>query len=398
MYRRLLLAALTAVLALTLGAAPPAAAVSARAAGAPAHAVLQSLLDAEHAAGMPGLYAEVRDGRRPWAGAAGVAYVDRDVPAAPWFRHRVGSVTKSFVATTVLQLVGERRLRLDTPARRYLPGLDVPEQVTVRMLLNHTSGIGNYTTALVTTEEELVEMARTTYAPEHLAKLGLGLPPTNAPGAAWSYSNTNYILLGLVIRHVTGKSFRTEITHRILRPLGMRATYFPGADPHIRGPHAGAYVPWSDGTLRDFSVFDMSWGEAAGEMISTAGDLNRFYRALFSGRLLEPALLAEMKTTVPFDPAAPEAGGYGLGVYWLPLPCGRAWGHDGGVIGQTTISWHSEDGTRQVSLGENMSSYPRPSPIDAARNAFLTEALCGSGVRAAAVPRGLLTPDVVLRR
>jgi D-alanyl-D-alanine carboxypeptidase len=131
-------------------------------------------------------------------------------------------------------------------------------------------------------------------------------------------------------------------------------------------------------------------------MISTMDDLNRFFRALLSGRLLSPALLRQMETTVPFDPGAPEAGGYGLGLYWLAVPCGRAWGHDGGVIGQITVSLHSADGRRQASLGENLIT-DTPGGIDAARAAFLTEALCGPATvaRTAATVPVLRTVDVM---
>jgi D-alanyl-D-alanine carboxypeptidase len=383
-----------AVLSLALVAPPAAAAVR--------PAVLRQLLEAEHTAGMPGAYAVVRDGRDAWAGAAGVADIETGRPASPSFRHRIGSITKTFVATTVLQLVGERRVRLDAPAGRYLPRLGIPPEVTVRMLLDHTSGLGNYTTALITGENDLERLRHTTYTPRELVAIGLSLPPTGAPGAGWSYSNTNYVVLGLLIERVTGHRYDAEISRRILYPLGLRSTSFPGVDPYLRGPHSRAYVQWSDGSLRDFSVMNMSWGGAAGEMVSTMADLNRFFRALLSGRLLSPALLAEMKTTVPFDPAVPAAGGYGLGLFWLPLPCGPAWGHNGGVIGQTTVSLHSPDGRRQVSLGENM-IYNDPGAIDQARAAFLTEALCGPAtVRTTATATATVpmprTADVLLRR
>jgi D-alanyl-D-alanine carboxypeptidase len=268
------------------------------------------------------------------------------------------------------------------------------------MLLNHTSGLGNYTEALFRSEADLEAVRTRVYTPEELLRLGLSLPPTHAPGTAWRYSNTNYIVLGLLIEQRTGHAYSAEVRRRILRPLGLRDTYFPGADPYLRGPHAKAYVPWSDGTLRDFSVYNMSWGWAAGELVSTARDLNRFFRALLTGRLLAPRLLAQMQTTVPMDPSAPEAAGYGLGIAWLQLPCGRVWGHDGGVIGQTTVSLHGGDGARQVSLAENMNFYAAPSQIDEARGAFLVAALCGSGAgsaRAAGVARiAPLTPRLSL--
>jgi D-alanyl-D-alanine carboxypeptidase len=308
-------------------------------------------------------------------------------------RHRIGSITKTFVATTVLQLAGEHRIALDAPIGRYVPRLvpaDLGRQVTVRMLLNHTSGIGNYTAVLIKTPEDLITMGETTYTPRDLVRLGLSAGPTNAPGAAFSYSNTNYVLAGQIIEKVTGHGYRTEISRRILRPLGLRDTYFEGTDPEIRGPHMHAYVPWADGELRDFTHYNMSWASSAGEMVSTAHDLNVFYRALLTGRLLARPLLAQMQTTVPDDPAHPEAGGYGLGLYSVRLPCGLFWGHDGGTIGHQTVSWHSADGRVQMTFAQNMAFYQtsrtEPHPIDVADAEFFIAALCGTGTTALAAP------------
>jgi D-alanyl-D-alanine carboxypeptidase len=370
------LIALTAIAALIAPAAPAVAAPPDQ-----TGRILQEKLDAVHAAGMPGAFAEVRDGRRTWTPTTGVADVATGAPVRDGFQHRVGSITKTFVATTVLQLTGERRISLDAPIGRYLPELvpaDLGRQVTVRMLLNHTSGIGNYTEVLLATPDDIVAVGSRTYTPQELARIGLSAAPTNAPGAGWSYSNTNYILAGLIIEKVTGHSYRSEVSRRILKPLGLRDTYFEGSDPDIRGPHLSAYVPWTDGELRDFTHYGMSWAWAAGEIVSTAHDLNVFYRALLTGRLLSPALLAQMQTTVAEDPENPDAGGYGLGLYWVQLPCGRFWGHDGGTIGHQTISWHSADGNKQVSYAHGMAGYQVPE-IDEALAGFLITALCGAG-------------------
>jgi D-alanyl-D-alanine carboxypeptidase len=359
---------------------------------------LQEQLDAVHAAGMPGAFAEVRDGRRTWTPTAGVADIATGAPVRDGMRHRVGSITKTFVATTMLQLVAERRVALDAPIGRYLPrGLvpaDLSKQVTVRMLLQHTSGIGNYTNELIKTEEDIITMGRTIYTPEQLVHLGLVAGPTNAPGEAWSYSNTNYILAGLIIERVTGHSYESEVSRRVLRPLGLSDTYFEGADPKIRGPHLHAYVPWTDGALKDFTIYNMTWAWAAGEIVSTAHDLDVFYRALLSGRLLRPALLAEMQNTVPQFPDEPAAGGYGLGLYWVDLPCGRFWGHDGGTVGHQTISWHSPDGQRQVSYAHSMAFYANPAIDDAVVN-FLLTALCGGSSQLKAATTRPLTIEAL---
>ena len=322
----------------------------------------------------------------PWAdaptGAAGVADVTTGRPARPDMRHRVGSITKSFVAATVLQLVAEGKVGLDDPVGRWLPDLvpgEVGQRVTVRMLLNHTSGIGNYTEAILDSYAEVISVGQTRFTPEELVQIGLSLPRTGAPGDHHSYSNTGYVIAGLLIEKVTGGDAPAEVTRRVIRPLGLRDTYFPGADRAIRGPHAGAHFAVFG--VRDFATYDMSWAWTAGELISTPSDLDTFYRALLGGRLLPPAQLAQMRTTVPMDPAQPDGGGYGLGLYWLPTPCGPAWGHDGGVIGQITVSLHAPDGARQLSLATNLSHYnlgisPEPHPIDTAWVGAIVTGLC----------------------
>ncbi len=391
--------AFAAALAITLGlTAAPAVAAPADA----TRATLQRLLDAEHTAGMPGAYGQVRDGRRTYNLATGLADLTTNRPTRPDLRHRVGSVTKTFVATVLLQLVDEHRLRLDDPIGRYLPQLvggPVGQQVTVRMLMNHTSGIGNYTNALLSSPQALEGLADTTYEPAQLIAIGLGMPSTNAPGARWSYSNTNYIILGQLIAKLTGRPYEQAVQRRILQPLGLRDTYLPGTELEIRGPHAAAYLRWTDGSLRDFARFSATWADSAGELVSTGADLDRFYRALFSGRLLPERLLDAMRTTVPLEADHPEYGGYGLGLMNLPLPCGTFWGHTGGVVGQATFAFSSPDGSRQVALGENMRDgwveLDPAHPINQARAEFLVTALCGpqpQNTRSATTPPTQLRP------
>lgn len=376
---------------------------------------LAGLLADEHAAGMPGLFAQVRYDDRAYRLAAGVADVTTGQPAQPGFRHRVGGITKSFVAVTVLQLVGERRLELDAPIGAYLPDVlpgDRGRQVTVRMLLNHTSGIPDFmrisladgagpaADLLFATRQSIADTATRRFSPGELVRMGLDRPPVGPPGAVWAYSNTNYVILGLLIERVTGAGYASEVTRRVLRPLNLYDSYLPGAQRWIRGAHLRAYVPWSDGTLRDFTAYDMSWAWASCDLVSSASDLNRFYRALLGGQLLEPGLLREMKTTVPMSPAYPAYAGYGLGLFWLAGPCGRSWGHDGLVIGHTTYSAHTEDGrTTQLTLAENLNFYESPAqrgtlPIDIARWRFESAVLSECGGTAAATPGVLWWPHI----
>ncbi len=186
--------------------------------------------------------------------------------------------------------------------------------------------------------------------------LALRHPPLFKPGAAWSYSNTNYILLGLLIEKVTGHPYGSEITQRILDPLGLRDTLVPGDSAEIPGPHAHGYLPvpasYAAGGLVDISRLNPSWSWAAGEMLSTISDLNRFFAALTGGRLLPPAEFAQMTRAVPAKQEWFQYPGasYGLGLERIPLPCGgSAWGHGGDIQGYSTRAWTASTG-RQVAL------------------------------------------------
>jgi D-alanyl-D-alanine carboxypeptidase len=259
------------------------------------------------------------------------------------------------------------------------------------MLLNHTSHIGDYIgpafpSLLQGSPASLDDNRFRTVAPQELVKLGLAAPPTGEPGTTpGSYSNTNYVIAGLLLEKVTGVGAEQYITRDVIRKAGLRHTSYPRT-PEIPGPHSKAYESMF-GLIdppRDYSVYDMSWASTAGAVVSTMDDLNRFYRALLTGRLIGPAQLAEMRKTVPV-----LAGGaridYGLGLYYLDLPCGRFWGHDGGVFGMATQSLSSPDGTRQISFGVNRTKYQQldengavvASPIDYAMVNHLLLALCG---------------------
>lgn len=409
MHRRAVLktltgAALAAPLAGTVLRSAPAAAATTTAAATTPSDPFTTLLDAEHAAGMPSTFALIREGGQTYLPAAGVSRPDLSD-----YEHRVGGITKSFTAATVLSLVGEGLIDLDAPIARYLPGLLTDGrggQITVRMLLNHTSGIQDFMVinladgsapppagVLFTTLDGIADSATRTYSPHDLLRIGLSLPPLGPPGSVWSYASTNYVILGLLIEKTTGRGYEEEVTRRVLGPLDLRGSYLPGGRRRLRGPHLPAYVPWTGGALRDFATYDMSWAWASCDLVSTARDLNTFYSALLGGRLLPSALLNEMKTTVPMAPAFPQYAGYGLGIFWTIGPCGPTWGHDGLVVGHCAYSLHAEDGASlQVTQMENLNFYESAAqrrqgvnPIDAARSAFQGAALAGACAPAAAV-------------
>ncbi|MEU3933027.1 serine hydrolase domain-containing protein [Streptomyces sp. NPDC029044] len=351
---------------------------------------LRDSLDAVHEAGMYGVFSSVRDGGEKWTGASGVADVATGRPVTPGMRQRVGSISKTFTAVGVMQQVERGRIRLDAPVGDYLPELIPGErgrEITVRMLLNHTSGIGDYVLSAFPSLAEksadsLEEERFRSIRPAELVRMGLAAPATGRPGSVpGSYSNTNYVIAGLLLEKVTGQKADAYLTRHVIDRAGLRHTYLPRT-PYIKGPHPRMYESWFGAfdPPRDFSVYDMSWASTAGSVVSTTDDLNRFYRALLGGKLVGKASLDQMTRTVPVS-----GMDYGLGIYALELRgCGRFWGHDGAVFGAGTIALSSRDGKRQVALAQNLMKYqeldengrPKLHPIDEAIATHVVRALC----------------------
>ncbi|MFJ4091385.1 serine hydrolase domain-containing protein [Kitasatospora sp. NPDC089913] len=351
----------TTVLALAPASAAATGGEGGRAERRPRVDAQRELRDLVEHGGTTAALAEIRGvGRSPWRGAAGVSDLATGQPARPDGRFRIGSVTKSFVATVVLQLVGEGRLGLDDPVERYLPGV-VPNggAITVRQLLNHTSGVFNHTEDerfLIRTRADLEDYAYgrwryRTYRPEQLAAVSAEHPPYFAPGAGWHYSNTGYVLAGMIVRKVTGRSWQQEADRRIVRPLHLDDTVFPVSGTGFGGPHAHAYLDMPAGPA-DITRLDPSVVDASGSGVSTTSDLDRFHAALFGGRLLRPAETAALKDTVATTVAGLR---YGLGVVRIDLGpgCEAAWGHDGSLAGWSTLLLGSGDGKRQFALSTN---------------------------------------------
>jgi D-alanyl-D-alanine carboxypeptidase len=289
-------------------------------------AKIQRALDRLTATEAPGASALVRDGNRTTRLTSGYGDAEKKTPICASDRCRIGSVTKTFVATVALQLVGEGRLALGDTVERWLPGL-VPNgnNITVRELLNHTSGLFD-----VTNDQGFIARVlwkRTeAWTPRKLVRIATAHKPLFDPGATWSYSNTGYMLLGLIVEAASGNPIETELDRRIFRPLRLRATSF-ASSPHITMTYAHGYLPLDGSRPRDASVFSQSSAWAAGAIVSTADDLATFYRALVRGRLLRPRLLRAMETTVPVA-EDPHGGGSGLGLFETGLSCGRVWGHE----------------------------------------------------------------------
>jgi D-alanyl-D-alanine carboxypeptidase len=286
---------------------------------------LHRLLDQIVAAGAPGAAAWVRDEHGVQQAASGVADLRTGRPMRADLHYRAGSLTKGLVATVVLQLVAEGRLSLQDTVARWLPGiLPYGDQVTVEQLLRHTSGVPEYTPAVVLALFGSRQARFRRWTPRELVGVVADQPPDFPPGTATHYSNTGYILLGLIVEAATGNTVGQELDRRILRPLGLRDTFFPVNAAGLPSPKARGYsVPVSPqgqllaGPLLDFTIYNPSLAWAAGALISTFADLARFFRALLGGWLLPPRLLAEMATPNPTSPP-PIREAMGLEVLELP--------------------------------------------------------------------------------
>ena len=359
---------------------------------------LDAALDQVHRAGVPGVFAEVRDGDQVWRGAAGVADVTTGRPVTPELRHRVGSITKTFTAAAVLQQVDDGRIGLDTPIGHYLPDLVPGERgtaITVRMLLNHTSGLAEYLPyaysslrafpALAETGPQSFDDERfTRFDPVKLIGLGVAAPAVGTPGGPLGlYSNTNYLLLGELLERVTGTAAEKYITQHVIERAGLRDTGFP-AGPSVDGPHAKLYEAWF-GMIdppRDYSVYDMSWVGPAASLVSTVADLNRFYWLLLAGEIVSRSAVAQMRRTTRIVSQEGRTIDYGLGLH--PME-GSFWGHGGTVWGGGALSMTRADGRRQLSVAVNLqrwnrldaSGKPQPHPIDDALAAFHQVAMYG---------------------
>ena len=273
---------------------------------------------------------------------------------------KTGSTTKTFVSTVILQLEAEGKLSLDDTVEHWLPGLVQGNgydgsQITVRQLLNHTSGIFDYTLddtffATISTPESFNANRFRSYTPQQLVAIALAHPPVFTPGSSWEYSNTNYIVAGMLIKAVTGHAWGNEVQKRIVQPLGLTETSSAGNASGLPLPFAmGYHIFTTNPAEKEYTnttLHNMSWAQAAGDIITTTRDENRFFRALMGGQLLNPTQLAKMKTIIPLG----DGVGYGLGIIWTSLPCDTrgAWSHDGGVVGYATSNGVTDDGKRSV--------------------------------------------------
>ncbi|NUT91883.1 MAG: beta-lactamase family protein [Saccharothrix sp.] len=354
-FRRPLAAVLAAALALSLVGTTATAAPS----GSDVHGAAQRLVDA----GAPGVAVRIDDGRRTTELVRQNGWSRRDHRLRLGDEYKFASNTKVVTSVLVLQQVHEGRLSLDDPANKWLPR--IPDGITVRMLLNQTSGLFDFLNDPRLTPLLLGRESKR-WTPADLLAVAFEHPPLFAPGERWNYSNTNYTSLGVVLEAVSGQSYADLVRERIIEPLGMAHTYlsdgngFRGRHAHGYEPdaeHLGPYLPPGTPAGDGFAGpqlhehvntegMDLSPAWAAGGLVSTAEEWPKFLRALFGGELLPAHLLAEMKQAVPQG----NGDGYGLGLMEINTPCGTVWGHSGGFPGYRSHNYVDATGTRTVTV------------------------------------------------
>jgi D-alanyl-D-alanine carboxypeptidase len=299
--------------------------------------------------------------------AAGHADVARRTKARPDHRFWVGSVTKTFVATVVMQLVAEGKLALDDTVERRLPGrLRSGRQIRIRHLLNHTSGLPDYM-RLEPWASAVSRNPRVVIPARRLVASAAALPLEFRPGSRASYSNTNYLVLGEILERVTGRTLARLLRKRIIVPLGLKATAFESGRRRLSENQMHGYDVTGP-RPRDVSLHRLGGPWADGGLVSSARDLATFFGALLRGKVVPPRLVAEMQKVVP------GSHGEGMGLYRLGSPCGRwFYGHTGGTPGYLTFVAGTRDGRRLYVMAVNGID---PSSMEALVGGYLDRLLC----------------------
>lgn len=335
---------------------------------------LRSVLRTAVGQGAPGAMARLDDHGTVHQVAVGVADRRTGRALSTADRFRIGSVTKTFSAVVLLQLVDEGRLALDAPVNRYLPGLLPDDRITVRHVLSHRSGLYDYSDDLFARSVSGFEAVRTkVFTYRRLIDRSLRHARTTAPGGPYSYSNTNFVVAGLLIEKLTGQPVATAYRRRIIEPLRLTDTFYVHPDTAIPGRYTRGYLTpdTPGGALVDATRQTVSWAQSAGALISGTKDLDTFLSALLRGRLMSAGALKEMRRWVP-------AGGtqsYGLGLRRRRLSCGiSVYGHTGAVQGYYTYAFTSGDGRRILAALANASN---SSTVHTAMLRTLDAAFCG---------------------
>lgn len=308
---------------------------------------MQRALNTVVADGSSGAVAELVErnagGTDVWNGVAGVAQRGKGVPVDPGAHFRIASLSKPFASAVLLQLVGEGKAGLDDKVDQHLPGVlkRGGDAITLRMLLSHTSGLFSYNHDM----PSVLKQRDREWRPDELVAVANRHEPEFAPGTDVSYSNTNYVLVGMVIEAITGRPYNTEIESRILEPLELTETSVP-RDAAMPRPAMHAYLPVAPAPGMapqplDITEFNPSRWFGTAQVVSTVSDINTFYTALLDGQVLDTAMLKEMTSVVAIDD---QGVGYGLGPKRYTLTCGvKVWMHSGNIPGFRNWTVHSEE-------------------------------------------------------
>ncbi|TDC46676.1 class A beta-lactamase-related serine hydrolase [Actinomadura sp. KC345] len=331
-------------------AVAPASATAGADLSGPAGALLQERVNkvrTDHK--LPGMIGMVRSGDSYRYASTGWNDQFRRIPADPKSQFRIFSNTKAFTATVLLQLEAEGKLSMNDTVDRWLPGLvnaggNDGKQITIRQLLNHSSGLPDYINDIPTSLEYVADLnPYRKLDPRHLVKIAMSKGQIGPPGAQYFYSNANYHLAGLIIQAATGRHPSAEVTDRIIKPLGLSNTTYPESDPKLYGNWMHGYFL----SLRDISFSNVTYLGPGGAIVSTQDDLANFTRALATGKLLPPAQQKQMMTPFSAEKAA------GLGVMLKPTRCGPALWHNGAGLGYFSQWFTSPDGKHQSVVATN---------------------------------------------
>jgi D-alanyl-D-alanine carboxypeptidase len=310
-------------------------------AGQSTAASLQAALDEARAReGIIGASAAVIAPDLAWTGASGLSERARNISVRPEMIFGAGSITKSFMAALVLQLADEKKLTLNDTIGQWLPevvsssGVRIPGAVTIRQLLNHSSGIHNYTAGARFRPALIADLSKRWSVADILSHVQT---PYFAPGAGWEYSNTNYTLVGLIASRATGASVVSELQRRFFQPLGLRSTFL-GGEETVVGELAHGHSDEFGGSKQDIWLFSRtavySAAGAAGAIVSTAEDLARWAQALLGGGVLQPESLRQLLTFVATDDDLEY--GLGIGRQYDPI-LGEMWLHGGAIPGYQSM-------------------------------------------------------------
>jgi D-alanyl-D-alanine carboxypeptidase len=323
----------------------------------PSQEEVQSALERAVAEGVPGIALEIRSPQGSEFLSAGDASLKPERPLRPADHFRIASVTKTFTAAIVMDLVEEGTLSLDDTVERWLPGLLAKgDSITIRQLLGHTSGLPEYTKS-----EKFIEAFTSgkSLSPRDIVSFVSSQPLAFEPGSRYEYSDTDNIVLGLIIEATTGRSYEQELRSRVLEPLGLRSTTLPHG-PEMPDPHAQGYQydPEGDGTGKPENVttaLDPSAAWASGALVSTPGDVSRFFGGLLGGKLVGEGELEQMKETMAGkgSPPGPGTNSAGLGIFGYELPCGVVWGHTGQFPGYRAFGAATPDGRGALAMTVN---------------------------------------------